>query len=122
MDVIKEIASDLLGVGTSKVRIAGKEYVINPPTIERLVGAAQYISEIPDTKDLEKCIVFLDNACHAVSWFIAGDDSLYLNIRKGRQEEVVEAFVICVSKIDTRNFLKLSVSAKSVRMLIAELR
>ena len=122
MDVIKEIASDLLGIASSKVKIAGQEYVIPAPTIERLVGAAQYLGNIPDAKDLEQVVTFLDKASHALSWFIVGDDSLYLNIRKGKQDEVAEAFIVCVSKLDVKNFQMLSASAKSVQNLIAELR
>lgn len=125
MDAVKEIAADLLGISGRKVKIGGKGYTIPPPTIERLVGAGHSLSEIGNILNLSDFITaipHLEEVCHALSWFIAGDESLFEELKKGTPAEVVGAFLDAISMLDIKDFMRLSVSVRNVRMLVADTR
>lgn len=124
MDTVKEIASDILGTSGVLVTIAGKEYKIPPPTIERLAGAALHLNEM-EVNTIQDLFISYDNlkeACTALSWFIRGDESLSGEIARGLPSEVLTGLKTAIGQIDISDFLKLSALARNVRSLIAATR
>lgn len=121
----KIVSSAILGLDVATCIIGGKVYVINPPTIHKIAGAAYYLSEVKDgstLKDIIKSLGDMSKAAHALSWLIEGNDSLYSELAKGTSDEVVDALDTALSLISARNFLKLSILAKNVQKTTANQR
>lgn len=119
----KIVSSAILGMDGKTIIVNGKAYVINPPTIKKLVGAGVYLSDISEKansmSDILKSLS-MDNVSHALSWFIIGDDSLFDELSEGTFDEVVSGLEAAYSLISTENFLKLSALARNVANLIAK--
>ena len=123
MDGVQLVSSAILGIDQECVFINGKIYHIYPPTIRRLVGAANCMKE--SKGDTLKDLILnsdLQGACKALSWFIEGNESLYETFLDARVEEVQDGLIKAFSLIDPQNFIKLSALLKNVRRLIARPR
>ena len=121
----KIISSAILGLDFKTVEIGGRIYVINPPTIERIVGASYYLSDFDGTDsiaDVIKSMKNLESLAKAVSWFINGSEKLSKALMKGTLDELVNALSEAYSLISVENFLKLSALARNVGSLTAKSR
>lgn len=124
-DAAKLVSSAVIGVDFRVVTIAGRTYVIHPPTIHRLASAVYWLSDIKDgntLRELLQTIASLDNLARAISCLIQGDDSLCAQLSEGTLSKLVDALETAFSLIDTGNFLRLSVLARSAKMLTARQR
>lgn len=104
------------------VVVNGRSYVIMPPTIKKIAGAAYWLSDIQEAKTLKEMFMSINNAealAHALSWFINGNDDLSDELAKGTQDEVIEGLEAAYSLISTQNFIKLSILARNVANLTA---
>lgn len=119
----KIVASAILGIDTMNVIINDKAYVVEPPTIRKLAGAGYYLSDLQPKEDCGVVDVLkllsMDNAAHALSWFIAGDESLTKEFLDAPFSDVVLGLETAYSLVSTENFLKLSTLARNVAGLIA---
>ena len=108
------------------VVIAGKAYTVHPPTIERMAGAISHLSGVKEAQTIREVLLSLgdmmDRLAKALSWFIAGDESLAAELGKGTLEEVVEALEAVADMIEIKVFLKAASLAKSVSLLAAKPR
>lgn len=94
-----------------------------PPTIHKIAGAGYYLAEFPECNTLHDIIMSLkdmNNAAHALSWFIQGDDKLFKELSYGTFDEVVQGLETAFSMISAENFCKLSALSKNVRSLTAK--
>ena len=102
----KIVSSAILGMDFKVVIVNGKSYIVTPPTIKKIAGAAYWLSDVKDGKDMRELLASINNVeplAHALSWFIQGIESAY-------------------SLLSTKNFLRLSVLAKNVASLTAKQR
>lgn len=113
------VASSILGLDAQSVIIAGRVYIISPPTIRRLAAAAVYLAELDDRTPVAT-LQTLKPACQALSVFIHGDDSLTDELQDGTLQEVTDALKIAVTMLSPENFITLSASAKNVLRLTAK--
>jgi hypothetical protein len=120
------IVSDaIIGNDFKVVVVNGKSYIIYPPTIHKIAGAASYLSNVGKIENLEdifRSMKDTSNASHALSWFINGNDELFEELSRGTFEENVEALSIALSLISIENFTRLSALAKNVVDLAAKQR
>ena len=103
--------------------VAGRSYVVSPPTIKKLAGAGFWLSDIKGGNSIKEMLFSLggtDKAAHALSWLIQGDDGLFEDLSGGTLDEVVEALEIAYSLISTQSFLKLLGLAMNVANLTAK--
>lgn len=122
-NVSKIISSAIVGLDSVTVRVAGKVYIIEAPTIHRIAGAATYLSDIQDGNTLKDVIGGINNAgnaAKALSWFICGNTSKFRELAKGTFDEIVEGLEKAYSLVSAKNFTKLSALAKSVAVLTAK--
>lgn len=122
MKASKIVSSAILGMDFRTAIINNKTYVILPPTIKKIAGAGYYLSEIKDAERIKDVLLTLstDNAAHALSWLIGGNDDLFDELKDGRFDEIVSALELGYSLISTENFFKLSGLARNVANLIAK--
>lgn len=123
MDAAKIVNSSIIGSDFKTIVVNNKSYIISPPTIHRIAGAGYYLANFPECNTLHDILVSLkdmDNAAHALSWFIKGNDSLFDELLKGTFNEIVEGLEIAFSLISAENFYKLSILAKNVQNLTAK--
>ena len=122
-DAAKIVASAVLGADAVNVIVNNKVYVVEPPTIRKLAGAGLWLSDLRpgDNVGISEVLKMLssDNAAHALSWFIAGDESLTEEFLDAPFEDVVLGIEAAYSLVSTVNFLKLSTLARNVAGLIA---
>ena len=121
----KIISSAILGMDFRVVIVNGKSYVITPPTIKKIAGAAYWLSDVKDGKDMRELLASINNVeplAHALSWFIQGNDSLFEELSNGTFDEVIDGLEASYSLLATKNFLKLSTLAKNVASLAARQR
>lgn len=119
------VADAILGDDYRTIIVAGKSYCIMPPTIERIAGMAKCLTdfeEIASADDLMKAMANATSAAKALSWLIAGDESLHKELAKGRIEEIAEGLKLGMELISTQDFMQLSALIKSVGNLIARQR
>ncbi len=119
----KLISGAILGFDNAMVSVAGKRYLIPPPTIYRIAGAAYYLSDIKEGETLVEILNTINNSttlAKALSWFIAGNTSLYKALCKGTIDEIVNAIEVAYSLISIESFIKLSTLARSVAGLTAK--
>ena len=118
----KLVSSALIGMDCKVVLINGKRYVIDPPTIKKIAGAAYHLASIAESETLQD---FLDGqtdisaVAHALSWFINGDDSLAEELSHGALSDVVSALADAYSLINVQDFTMLSTLARNVAKMIA---
>lgn len=117
----KIVSSAIIGMDVRTTLINGKPYVIAPPSVKRLAGAGYFLSGLSEGDTVKDVLqsISQDNIAHALSYFIAGDDSLYAELQEGTFEEVVEGLCLAYSLISTESFLKLSTLQRNVSRLIA---
>ena len=121
----KIVSSAILGMGFKVVIVHGKSYIVTPPTIKKIAGAAYWLSDVKDGKDIKELLVSINNVeplAHALSWFIQGNDSLFEELSNGTMDEVIDGLESAYSLLSTKNFLRLSVLAKNVERLAAKQR
>ena len=118
----KIVSSAILGMDIGTCVINNKPYYIQPPTIRKLAGAGMYLSEVGGGDSIKDLLFSLtnDNAAHALSWMIGGNDDLFKEFENATLEEVVEGLEVAFSLIKTENFLRLSALTKSIATLIAK--
>lgn len=123
MNAAKIVNSSIIGSDFKTIVVNNKSYIVSPPTIHRIAGAGYYLANFPECNTLHDILVSLkdmDNAAHALSWFIKGNDSLFDELLKGTFNEIVEGLEIAFSLISAENFYKLSILAKNVQNLTAK--
>ena len=123
MNAAKIVNSSIIGSDFKTIVVNNKSYIISPPTIHRIAGAGYYLANFPECNTLHDILVSLkdmDNAAHALSWLIKGNDSLFDELLKGTFNEIVEGLEIAFSLISAENFYKLSILAKNVQNLTAK--
>lgn len=123
MNAAKIVNSSIIGSDFKTIVVNNKSYIISPPTIHRIAGAGYYLANFPECNTLHDILVSLkdmDNAAHALSWFIKGNDCLFDELLKGTFNEIVEGLEIAFSLISAENFYKLSILAKNVQNLTAK--
>lgn len=119
----KIVLDAIIGNDFRVVVVNGKSYVINPPTIHKIAGAASYLSKVGKMETLEDVLSSMKdtpNASYALSWLIQGNSELYEELSKGTFEENVDALSIALSLISVENFMKLSALVKNVTSLAAK--
>lgn len=122
---VKLVSEVLLGKGGVSAHIAGKDYTIPPPTIERIAGAGYYLADFKECETLMDMVTSMESmnsVCKALSWFIQGDEELYRTLSKGTIAEVVDALAKAIGLIGVENFLRLSALVRNVQSLIAVTR
>lgn len=114
----------MLGTDCVTVIVAGKAYTVFPPTVYRLAGAGQYLSDFDNSADtvaaIFKSINRVGKLASALSWLIKGDDSLSTELGRGTVEELCEALGEAYSLLSVENFYRLSTLARNVSRLIAK--
>lgn len=118
----KIVSSAVIGYDCRRILINGKSYLVKPPTIHRLSGAAYYLSDLPvvsSFKELLDTLKDLEVACKALSFIIQGDEALADEFTHAQPQEVINGLEIAISLIDVQSFMKLSALIKSVSGLIA---
>lgn len=121
----KIVSSAILGMDFKVVIVNGKSYIVTPPTIKKIAGAAYWLSDVKDGKNIKELFASVNNVeplAHALSWFIQGNDSLFEELSNGTLDEVIDGLESAYSLLSTKNFLRLSVLAKNVAGLTAKQR
>lgn len=121
----KIVSSAILGMDFKVVIVNGKSYIVAPPTIKKIAGAAYWLSDVKDGKNIKELLASINNVeplAHALSWFIQGNDSLFEELSNGTLDEVIDGLESAYSLLSTKNFLRLSVLAKNVASLTAKQR
>lgn len=121
----KIVSSAILGMDFKVVIVNGKSYIVTPPTIKKIAGAAYWLSDVKDGKNIKELLASINNVeplAHALSWFIQGNDSLFEELSNGTLNEVIDGLESAYSLLSTKNFLMLSVLAKNVASLTANQR
>lgn len=121
----KIVAGAIIGLDFKVIVVNGKAYAIHPPTIAKIAGAASYLSDIEGGETLQDILMSLtsiESATKALSWLIAGNESLSEELAQGTLEEVVSALEQGLMLISAENFIKLSLLARSVQKVIAKLK
>ena len=118
----KLISGAILGSDYKIAVVNGKSYKIYPPTIKKMAGCGQYLSDLNDGETIKEILEDVNDIgklAHALSWIIDGSDGLSGEFEDATMEEVVDALATAYSLISVENFIKLSVLARNVSRLIA---
>ena len=120
----KIVSSAILGMDFKVVMVAGKSYIITPPTIKRLAGAGYWLSGIKgDTiKDILLSKEAPEAFAHALSWFIQGNDGLFEELSGGTLDEIRQALDEAYSLVSVMDFTGLLGLARNVANLTAKPR
>ena len=121
----KIVSSAILGMDFKVVIVNGKSYIVTPPTIKKIAGAAYWLSDVKDGKNIKELLASINNVeplAHALSWFIQGNDSLFEELSNGTLNEVIDGLESAYSLLSTKNFLRLLVLVKNVASLTAKQR
>ena len=121
----KIISESIIGMDFRTVIVGSKSYTVYPPTIHKLAGAISHLSNIQDAESLREVLLSLGDSTaysKALSWLIAGDESLNEELSQGILDEVVDALDETLSMIDSKVFLKAVSLAKNVSLLAAKPR
>lgn len=119
------VSSAMLGLDGKTVMVNGKVYLIKPPTIRRIAGAAYYLSSFGDEKDTKDILASMarsGEAVKALSFFIVGDASLADELMDGTMEEVTAALAEAIELMSAKPFFELSRLARSVKSVTAKPR
>lgn len=118
----KVVSSAILGMDFRIVIVAGRSYIVVPPTIKKLAGAGYWLSDI--TGDTIKEVLLSkgnpEAFAHALSYIIQGDDSLFEELSNGTDIEIKNALGEAYSLVSVENFTELLGLAKNVASLIAK--
>lgn len=121
----KLISEAIVGNDYKIVVVNGKSYKIFPPTIRKISGAGQYLSDLKDgesIKDILENVNAMGKLAHALSWLVDGSDKLVREFGEATTDEVIDALEVAYSFLSVENFIKLSTLAKNVSMMIANPR
>ena len=121
----KIISKSVIGSDFRTIFVSGKAYTVYPPTIHRLAGAISFLSDVKEADNLRDVLLSLGESeaySKALSWLIAGDESLSEELSQGTYEENVNALDEALSMIDSKVFLKAVSLAKNVSLLAAKPR
>lgn len=121
----KIISKSVIGSDFRTIFVSGKAYTVYPPTIHKLAGAISYLSDVKEADNLRDVLLSLGESeaySKALSWLIAGDESLSEELAKGTYEENVNALDEALSMIDSKVFLKAVSLARNVSLLAAKPR
>ncbi len=121
----KIISKSVIGSDFRTIFVSGKAYTVYPPTIHRLAGAISFLSDVKEADNLRDVLLSLGESeaySKALSWLIAGDESLSEELAQGTYEENVNALDEALSMIDSKVFLKAVSLAKNVSLLAAKPR
>lgn len=119
----KIISESIIGSDFRTVFVSGKAYTVYPPTIHKLVGAISHLAGVHEADNLKDVLLSLgesDAYSKALSWLIAGNESLSAELAKGTYEENVDALDEALSLIDSKVFLKAVSLARNVSLLAAK--
>lgn len=119
----KIISESIIGSDFRTVFVSGKAYTIYPPTIHKLAGAIFHLAGVHEADNLKDVLLSLgesDAYSKALSWLIAGNESLSAELAKGTYEENVDALDEALSLIDSKVFLKAVSLARNVSLLAAK--
>lgn len=127
MDVnaAKIVNSAIIGLDLKTIVVAGKTYVIEPPTIKKLSGAGYWLSDIDKGDSIKDVILSLNDSmklANALSWFIQGDDSLAVELSNGTLSELADGLDAAYSLLSVKDFLRLSALARNVASMTAKQR
>ena len=95
----KIVSSAIIGADVETITVNGKRYVIMPPTIKKIAGAAYWLSDIQEAKTLKEMFMSINNVealAHALSWFINGNDDLSEELVNGTQDEVIKGLELSI--------------------------
>lgn len=121
----KLVSSAIIGSDYKIVVVNGKSYKIFPPTIKKMAGAGQYLSDLKDgetIKDILGSVNDIGKLAHALSWFVDGSEKLTAEFEKASIGEILDAIGVAYSLISVENFIKLSTLVRNVSKLIANPR
>lgn len=121
----KLVSAAILGLDYRNVVVAGKRYVIHPPTIARLAGAASRLADVAEAETVAEVVASQKNimsAAAALSQFIDGTDSHTEALSKGTLAEVAGALREAYSMVDVGNFTMLSAMSGALCQLTARPR
>ena len=121
----KLVSEAITGMDFRTVIVGGKSYTVYPPTIHKLAGAISYLSGVQEADNLKDVLLSLGESeaySKALSWLIAGDESISEELAKGTYEENVNALDEAFSMMDSKVFLKAVSLAKNVSLLAAKPR
>ena len=96
----KLVSSAIIGSDYKIVVVNGKSYKIFPPTIKKMAGAGQYLSDLKDgetIKDILGSVNDIGKLAHALSWFVDGSEKLTAEFEKASIVSV-SAFTYCHKK------------------------
>ena len=119
----KLVSEAITGMDFRTVIVGGKSYTVYPPTIHKLAGAISYLSKVQEADNLKDVLLSLGESeaySKALSWLIAGNESLSEELTKGTYEENVNALDEALSMIDSKVFLKAVSLARNVSLLAAK--
>lgn len=119
------INSAILGMDFKTIVVAGKVYIVMPPTIKRLSGAGYWLSDVDKGDGIKDILLSLNDSmklAKALSWFIQGDESLAEELSGGTLEELADGLETAYSLLSVKDFLRLSALAKNVASLTARQR
>lgn len=121
LDGPKLISGEILGYNCETIQIAGNFYVLQPPTIARLAGAAYYLSDFNEdfdsVQDILDAMKGAESAAKALSFLIKGDESLSKELMEGTWEEISNGLLKGLMMADISNFARLSSSVRSARRM-----
>ena len=124
-DATKIVSSAILGMDFKTAVVGDKTYIIMPPTIKKLAGAAYWLSDVKDGSSVKEILLSLGDAhklANALSWFIQGDDALAEELQQGSLGEIVNGLEAAYSLLSVKDFLRLSALARNVASLTAKQR
>lgn len=116
------VSEVLLGTKEKKITVNGKEYILKPPTIHQLAGAAHYLSDLEGGETFEDTVrqmKSLQSACVALSYFIQDDESLAEELSRGTLTEVVHGLSEAIKLLSIQDFFLLSTLVRSVEKMAA---
>lgn len=125
MEGAKLISEAISGRDFVTVIVNGKSYRVDSPTIFKLSGASSYLSMFGEEKtvaDIFRSIGDSRKLACALSWMIAGNESLADELGNGTFDEIVNALCESFELISIQNFMMLSSLAKNVGRMIAKPR
>lgn len=121
----KILSESIIGSDFRTVFVGGRAYTVYPPTIHKLAGAISHLSDVHEADNVKDVLLSLGESksySKALSWLIAGNESLSEELSNGTYEENVNALDEALSLIDSKVFLKAVSLAKNVSLLAAKPR
>lgn len=125
MNAEKLVSGAILGFDGEAVEVNGKIYIVKPPTIAKIAGAAYWLSGLTNVNSFEDIVKSLSDihiVSKALSWFVQGDDKLSDELSQGTLDEVVDALEKAFSMVSAENFTRLLILVRSVARLTANPR